>query len=52
MQHLDKDFMGLLKIYYCQEIEKSSVHTQDDSSPSAKLANYLEIHTSEVQQAK
>jgi len=52
MQPLDKAFMGLLKTFYCQEIKKGSVHTQGESSPSTKLANYLEMHTSKLQQVK
>ena len=31
--------------------ENSSVHTQGASSPPTKLANYSEMHTSELQQA-
>jgi len=53
MQPLDKAFMGPLKIFYCKEIEKNgSVHTQGELSSSTKLANYSEMHTSELQQAK
>jgi hypothetical protein len=52
MQPLDKAFMGPLKTFYCQEIENGSIHTQGESTTSTKLANYSEMRTSELQQAK
>jgi hypothetical protein len=52
MQPLDKAFMGPLKTFYCQEIENVSFHIQGESLPSTSLANYSEMHTSELQQAK
>ena len=37
MQPLDKAFMWPLKTFYCQEIEKGSVHTQGELSLSTKI---------------
>jgi hypothetical protein len=34
------------------KLKNGSIHTQGESSPPTKLANYSEMHTSELQQAK
>jgi len=52
MQPLDKAFMGPPKYSIAKKLKNGSVHTQGESSPSTKLANCSEMHTSELQQAK
>jgi len=43
---------GLCKHSTAKKLKNGSIHTQKELSPSAKVANYSEMHTSELQQAK
>jgi len=53
IQPLDKAFMGSLKTFYCPEIEKMAPFTPRVSCHCLpKFANYSEMHTGELQQAK
>jgi len=49
---LDIASMGHLKTSTAKELKNSSVQIQGESSPSTKLANYSEMHTSELQKAR
>jgi hypothetical protein len=44
--------LGPWKHSTAKKLENGSVHTQGELSLSTKLANYSELHTSELQQAK
>jgi hypothetical protein len=52
MQPLDNAFMGPWEHSTTKKFKNGSVHTQGESLPSTKLANYSEMHTSEQQQAR
>jgi len=52
MQPLDKAFMGPLKHSIAKKLKNSSVHAQGELPLSTKLANYSEMHKSELEQAK
>ena len=47
-----KAFIGPRKNSTAKKLKNGSVHTHSESSPSTKLANYLEMHTSKLQQVK
>ena len=52
MQPWIKLSWGPWKHSTAKKLENGSVHTQGESSLSTKLANYSEMHTSDLQQAK
>jgi hypothetical protein len=52
MQPLDITFRDSRKLCISNKLKKVSVHTQGESSSSTKLANYSEMHTCQLQQAR
>jgi len=52
MPALYKAFKGPLKTFYCKKFKNGFFQNQGESSPSTKLANYSEMHTSELEQAR